>query len=143
MWKATKTIQIKGATMNELWDAHSDVANWSKWQQSIDWTKVDGKIKKGSLFVIKPKSGPKVKLEVITYDKPSKFTDLSYLPLCKMYTTTKMRKVDDGVEITLDIEMKGLLTFLWKKVIARDIINGHLKQNEDMVNYIKSTRNEH
>ena len=73
-----KTIIIKGATINQLWDAHSDIANWAQWQDKIEWTKVEGKISKGSKFTIKPKSGPKVNLEVLTYDKPKQFTDISY-----------------------------------------------------------------
>ena len=136
MWEKEKTIIIKGATIQQLWDTHSDIANWSKWQNDIEWTKVNGKVQKGTKFTIKPKKGPKVNLEIITFEKPNTFTDVSYLPLAKMYTTTHMREVEDGVEIKLHIKMKGLLTFLWKNVVAKDIINGHQKQNEDMVVYI-------
>ena len=142
MYKKEKTIIIKGATINELWEAHSDVKNWSKWQDDIEWTKVEGEVKKGTKFIIKPKGGFKVKLEILTFNKPEQFTDVSYLPFCKMFTTTKMREVDNGVEIKLEIEMKGLLTFLWKRIIAKDIINGHLEQNKSMVSYINSSKNE-
>ena len=140
MYQSEKTIIIKGANINELWEAHSDIKNWPKWQADIAWTKVDSKIKKGTQFILKPKSGPKAKLEIITFDKPKEFTDVSYLPMAKMYTTTKMRETKDGVEIKLEIKMEGLLTFLWKNVIAKDIIKGHQKQNENMVNYIKSLK---
>ena len=138
MYTNEKTIIIKGASINDLWDAHADVKNWAKWQDDIAWTKVEGQIAKGSKFTIKPKGGPKVNLEILTFDKPAQFTDVSYLPLCKMFTTTKMREVENGVEIKLEIEMKGLLTFMWKNIVAKDIINGHLAQNENMVNYINS-----
>ena len=129
-------------TINELWEAHADVKNWPKWQNDIEWTKVEGPIKKGTKFTIKPKGGPKVNLEILTFNKPEQFTDVSYLPLCKMFTTTKMKEVENGVEITLEIKMKGLLTFLWKNIVAKDIINGHLEQNQSMVNYINSLKNE-
>ena len=141
MYKTEKTIIIKGATINELWEAHADVKNWSKWQDDIEWTKVKGEIEKGTKFTIKPKGGPKVNLEILTFNKPKQFTDVSHLPLCKMFTTTKMKEVGNGVEIILEIEMKGLLTFLWKNIIAKDIINGHLAQNQHMVNYIKGLKN--
>jgi len=142
MYKEEKTIIIKGATINELWEAHSDVKNWPKWQDDIEWTKVEGEVKKGTKFIIKPKGGFKVTLEILTFNKPEQFTDVSYLPFCKMFTTTKMKEVDDGVEIKLEIEMKGPLTFLWKNIIAKDIINGYLEQNKSMVNYINSLKNE-
>ena len=140
MYKNEKTIVIKGASINDLWDAHSDVKNWAKWQDDIEWTKVEDQIAKGTKFTIKPKSGPKVNLEILTFDKPAQFTDVSYLPLCKMFTTTKMKEVEDGVEIKLEIEMKGLLTFVWKNIVAKGIIDGHLAQNESMVNYINSSK---
>ena len=138
MWEKEKTIIIKGATIHQLWDTHSDVAHWSKWQKDIEWTKVNGEIKKGAKFTIKPKSGPKVNLEVITFDKPYTFTDVSYLPMTKMYTTTSMKEVNDGVEIKLQIKMTGWLTFLWKNVVAKDIIKGHQAQNEAMVKFINT-----
>jgi len=142
MYKKEKTIIIQGASINELWEAHTDISNWSKWQNKIEWTKVSGEINKGTKFTIKPKGNPKVNLEILTFNKPYVFTDISYLPLCKMFTTTKMREVENGVEIKLIIEMKGLLTFLWKKIIAKEILDSHFEQNQSMVNYINSLKNE-
>ena len=142
MWKKEKTIVIKGATIEELWDAHTDIKNWAKWQEDITWTKVENdNVEKGTKFTIKPKGGPKVNLEIITFNKPKQFTDVSYLPLAKMYTSTYMENTKDGVAIKLVIEMKGLLSFLWKNVIAKNIISGHLQQNENMVNYIHTLKN--
>lgn len=140
MYKIEKTIIIKGATINELWEAHADIESWPKWQDAIVWTRVEGEIEKGTKFTIKPKSGPKVNLEIITFNKPEQFTDVSYLPFCQMLTTTKMKYVVDGIEIKLEIEMNGLLTFLWKNVVAKKIINSHLEQNQSMIDYIKASR---
>ena len=142
MWKKETTIKLKGVRINALWNAHTDVANWAKWQKQIEWTKTDGTMQKGAKFTIKPKGAPKVKLEVMTFDKPRQFTDLSYLPLAKMYTTTLMEETEKGVSIQLRIEMKGILTFLWKRLVAKDILEGHLQQNKDMVRYIQSLENE-
>ncbi len=138
MYTEKTSIKLEGVTINELWEAHADIKNWFKWQDDIEWTKVSGEIKKGTTFILKPKGAFKVKLEIITFNKPTEFTDVSYLPLAKMYTTTKMKEIKNGVEITLEIKMKGLLTFLWKNVIAKDIIRGHQEQNKQMVTYIKS-----
>lgn len=139
MFREERTIIIAEAGMDELWETHSDVKNWPKWQENIEWTKVEGKIEKGTKFTIKPKGSAKVNLEVLVFDKPSQFTDVSYLPLCKMFTTTKMREVQNGVEVKLIVEMKGLLTFLWKNIVAKGVLNGHLHQYESMVKYIRST----
>ena len=142
MWKKETSIIIQGASIHELWNAHADIANWPKWQKDIAWTKVETEIKKGTKFTIKPKGAFKVNLEITQFDKPKQFTDISYLPLAKMYTTTKMKETVDGVEINLEIKIEGLLTFLWKNLIAKDILSGHLTQNENMVKYIKSLKHE-
>lgn len=140
MFQEEKIITVQGASINELWDTHSDVANWAKWQKDIEWTKVEGEVRNGTKFTIKPKSGPKVDLEVVNFDKLTEFTDVSYLPMAKMYTTTTMKEVENGVEIKLTIVMKGLLTFLWKNLVAKGILKGHEQQNLDMVEYINKNR---
>ena len=140
MWKVSKTITLQGATIDELWDAHADVANWAKWHPDLEYSTIEGPAKVGSIFYIKPSSGPKTKLKVTEYDKPYVWTDVAFLPLAKMFTTTRMKEVKDGVEVRLEIEMKGIMTFLWKKLIGQGLLDKHLAQNESMVAYIQKTR---
>jgi hypothetical protein len=140
MFKGEKTIIVKGATIDELWQAHSDVANWAAWQDDIEWVKIEGKAQQGASFEMKPAGGPKVKLEILTFDKPSLFKDVSHLPFANMEVSTYMQEVTDGVEVKLIIEMRGFLTFIWKKVVAKAILEGHQKQYDAMEVYIKSNR---
>ncbi len=140
MYCAEKKIIVRGVSIESLWETHSDIKNWHQWQEDIAWTKVTGVIEKGTKFILKPKKGPKVHLEILVYNKPFQFTDISYLPLSKMITTTTMKKLDDGVEVNLEIKMTGFLTFLWKRVIAKDILNGHQEQYRQMVAYIKQQK---
>jgi len=123
MWKVSKTIALQGATINELWDAHADVANWAKWHPDMEFTIIDGPAQVGTIFYIKPGSGPKTKLKVTRYEKPYVWTDVAFLPLAKMHTTTYMKEVEGGVEVRLEIKMKGIMTFLWKKIIGQRQLN--------------------
>ncbi len=144
MWQVSKTITLKGASINELWDAHADVANWSKWHPDMEFTTIDGAAKLGTIFYIKPGSGPKTKLKVTRYEKLYIWTDVAFLPLTKMHTTTRMKEVESGVEVRLEIIMKGVLTFLWKKIIGQSLLDKHLPQNEAMVAYIRqNATNDH
>jgi len=140
MFREEKTIIVQGATIDELWNAHSDVANWEKWQDDIEWVKVAGEIQKGTTFEMKPTGGPKVKLEVLTFDKPSLFKDVSHLPFADMEVATYMQEIADGVEVKLVIEMRGFLTFIWKKVVAKVILDGHQAQYDAMLTYIKTAK---
>lgn len=140
MYKATETIIVKGATIDALWNAHSDVANWDKWQEHIEWVNVSGEIKAGTSFEMKPKGGKAVKLDILIFDKPYLFKDVSHLPLADMEVATYMKEVAEGVSVKLEVKMTGLLTFLWKNVVAKKIIAGHKAQYDAMVSYIKANK---
>lgn len=140
MFKGEKTIVVSGVSITELWDAHSDVANWSKWQKNVEWVKISEEVKEGTWFEMKPQGAPSVKLKIIEFDKPKRFVDISHLPLTKMKVATLMQQVENGVEIKLVIEMDGFLTFLWKNKIAKVILANHRAQNEAMIKYIKQNR---
>ena len=140
MFTGTKTICIKEASIAELWQVHSDVANWAKWQDAIEWVKVDGAVQQGTTFEIKPKGNPKVKMKILEMNKPYLFKDVSYLPFATMEVSTYMEETSDGVIVKVAIEMRGFLTFLWKNVVAKAILEGHKKQYDAMLIYIQSLK---
>ncbi len=137
MWKHQSLVTLKDVSVDELWDAHADIAHWAEWQDDIEWTEIEGEVKQGAIFYLKPKGGFKVMLKILSYNKPSQWTDVSYLPLAKMYATTRMHVSTEGIIVVLEVEIKGLLTFLWKSVIGNGLINSHAQQNEKMVEFIR------
>lgn len=138
MWQEKKTITVNEVSIEALWNTHSDIKNWAKWQEDIDHIKINSEVKVGTKFILKPKGGPAVELEILKYNKPFEFVDSTKFPLAKMFTSTFMKETKNGIEVTLDIKMKGILGFLWKNIVAKKILEGHQKQYNAMVKYIKS-----
>ena len=64
----------------KLYAAISDIARWPEWDKDIEATSIEA----GARFTLKPKGGPKVAMEIVEAIEPSRFVDLSHLPLAKM-----------------------------------------------------------
>lgn len=123
MWTKSYTILTKAATKEQLWKLFSDVNNWHTWDAGVEFAKMTGKFEKGNFFTLKPKGGPKIKIQLIEAIENSKFTDLTKFPLAKMYGEHTFEETPDGLKITTTMTLKGILTPLWRKLVAQDIVD--------------------
>lgn len=124
MWAKSYTVVTKEATKEQLWKLFADVNNWHKWDEGIESAKMEGKFEKGNHFLLKPKNGPKVKIELIETVENKKFVDFTKFPLAKMYGEHIFEETPNGLRITTTMRVEGLLAFLWIKLVAQDIVNG-------------------
>lgn len=51
------------------------------------------------------------------------FLDVTNFPLAKMYDNHTFEETPEGLKITNTISVKGLLAFLWVKLVAQNIVN--------------------
>lgn len=133
MWKGNVTIITQKATINQLWNTLTDIQNWNTWDQDIAWTSIEGPVKLGSEFYLKPKDGPKTKLHVSEYTAPNVFSDVAHLPLAKMRTTHRFTQTEQGIEIHIEVEVRGLLSFIWSRIIAQNQIKGAEQQTQNLI----------
>ncbi len=124
MWTKTHTIVSKDVTGQQMWKLFSDVNNWHKWDDGIEYASIDGKFEQGNSFILKPKGGPKVKIELVEAVAGKKFVDLTRFPLAKMYGTHTFEETSEGLRMTTTMKVEGPLGFLWKKLVAEKIANG-------------------
>ncbi|NLU93512.1 SRPBCC family protein [Chitinophaga sp. Ak27] len=124
MWSQSHTIVTKAATKEQMWKLFADVNNWHTWDNGIEYARLDGKFEKGNHFLLKPKNGPKVKIELFDIVPNKKFVDLTRFPLAKMYGEHTFEETQEGLKITTTMTVSGALGFLWKKIVAQDIVNG-------------------
>ena len=123
MWSKSHSIVTKLATKEQMWTLLSDVNNWHTWDMDIEYAKMDGKFEQGNTFLLKPKGGPKVNIELIEVVKPYKFTDMTKFPLAKMYGEHVFEDTADGLKLTTTMKVEGILGFLWRKLVAQGIVN--------------------
>lgn len=121
MWTKTHSIVTTEVTKEQMWKLFADVNNWHTWDSEIEYAKIEGKFEKGNYFLLKPKKGPKVKIELSEAVENKKFVDLTRFPLAKMYGEHIFEETPIGLKITTTMKVKGILGFLWKKLVAQGI----------------------
>jgi len=121
MWTKSHTIVTKEVTKEQMWKLFANVNDWHTWDQGIEFAKLEGKFEKGNSFLLRPKGGPNVKVTLLETVKDKSFLDVTSFPLAKMYDEHIFEEMVEGLKITNTITVKGLLGFLWIKIIAQKI----------------------
>ncbi|HTN37065.1 MAG TPA: hypothetical protein VL053_08305 [Arachidicoccus sp.] len=65
MWKKTHSVVTKAVTGEQIWRLFADVNNWHIWDDDIEYAHLQGKFEKGNFILLKPRGGPKVKIELV------------------------------------------------------------------------------
>jgi len=121
MWTKSHSIVTNEVTKEQMWKLFADVNNWHTWDKGIEFAKLEGKFEKGNYFTLRPLGGPSVKVELLEANENNSFLDVTKFPLAKMYDDHLFEETKDGLKITNTIRVKGILGFLWIKIVAQKI----------------------
>ena len=121
----------------KLFRVISDINNWNKWDNGLEFTKIEGVAEPGAPFVLKPKDGPNVKM-TIDEIKPYRLVDTAHLFLAKMRTSHEYVQSGDQTTIRFSVEVWGPLSFFWRKVVAENQIKGAAAQTAALVGYART-----
>ena len=133
MWSKSFSKRIKGLNADQIWNVWIDVNQWDKWQDDIEYAKLEAEFKPGNTFLLKPKGGPKVKIEILRVEENINFTDLTRFPLTTMTGSHDFIQRGDELEIKTTMTVKGPLSFVWRKIVAEGIVNGLADQTEKLL----------
>ena len=134
MWTKSHSIVTKDVTKEQLWKLFANVNQWHTWDEGIEYAKMEGKFEKGNHFMLRPKGGPNVKVELLEIVENKMFLDVTKFPLAKMYDEHLFEETPQGLKITNTITVKGILSFLWVKIVAQKIADALPKE---MANQVK------
>ena len=137
MWTRTYSITTKEVTKEQIWRLFADVNNWHSWDEGIEWASIEGKFEQGNYFLLKPKGAPKVKVTLLKTDEYQMFLDETSFLLAKMYDSHVFEETAEGLRITNTITVKGLLSFLWVKLVAQNIVDALPKDVEKQITAAK------
>lgn len=121
MWTRSHSVVTKDVTKEQMWKLFSDVNNWHTWDKGIESAGIVGKFETGNYFTLRPKGGPSVKVQLLEVEECRRFLDVTSFPLAKMYDEHIFEQTAEGLRITNRITVKGLLGFLWVKIVAGKI----------------------
>ena len=133
------TREVENISKEDIYNKWSDINNWHTFNDDIEYAKLDGEFKEGNFFTLGLKSGQKVKIQLLKIESNKSFTDLTKFPLAKMYGIHEIIENDGKVKIKATIKVEGILSFLWKKIVAQGVAD---KLGHDMDRLIKLIQDE-
>ncbi len=139
MWQAQyeTTTDISA---EKLYQSITDINNWSKWDDGLEFTKLEGIAKQGAPFILKPKGGPTVKM-TIDEIQPYRLIDTAHLFLAKMRTSHEYIQMGNETTIRFTVEIWGLLGFFWKKIVGENQIKDAQTQTTALIHYVRTLPN--
>jgi len=133
MWNKSYSKTVEGLNASQIWKVWTDVNQWHTWQDDIEYAKLDGEFREGSVFRFKPKGGPNIKIELTEVKPNSVFVDLTRFPLARMFDSHELIDHGNKLEIKTTIRVEGPLSFLWRKLVAENVANGMKEQTERLI----------
>jgi len=133
MWSKSFSKTVRGLDIDKVWRVWTDVDQWHTWQDDIEYAKLKGDFRAGNTFLLKPKGGPKVNIEIIRVEPNKIFTDLTKFPLARMYGSHEFIMHGDELEIKTTMSIEGFLSFFWRKLVAEGVANGMPEQTERLI----------
>jgi hypothetical protein len=140
MWSKTYTKTVSGIKAEEIWRVWSDINQWHVWQHDIEYAKLNGKFEAGNTFTLKPKNASAVTIELVKVETNKCFIDLTCFPLAKMYGEHEFILHEDELEIKTTIRVTGVLSFVWRKLVAEKIAADEAIQTEQLVKRVIAMR---
>ena len=138
MWSKTYSKTVKGLSAEQVWKVWTDLNQWHTWQSDIEYAKLEGEFKVGNTFLLKPKGGPQVKIEIIQVAENKQFMDLTRFPGARMYGSHEFVMHGDELEIKTTMSIEGWLSLLWRKLVAEDVANGMSEQTANLIEKAKN-----
>ena len=138
MWSKTYSITTNKVTREQMWKLFADVNGWPTWDSGVEYAQLNGSFEQGNHILLKPKGGPKIKIVLSEIIDEQLFITVSSFPLAKIYHEHLFEETSDGLRISYTITVKGVLSFLWVKLIAQNLFNSIPKDVVKQINIAKT-----
>ncbi len=136
-WEKSHVCVVNGVSPEQIWQTWAEINRWHEWDPDIEYARTSMPFEEGSTFELKPRGGPKVQITLHKVEPLKGFTDVTRFPLARMYGVHEMVRVPDGLEIRHTMRVEGLLSFLWRKLVAENVAAGLEDQAQRMIEAAK------
>jgi uncharacterized protein YndB with AHSA1/START domain len=138
MWSSTYSKRVKGVSADQVWSVWTDVNQWTSWQNDLELARLEHDFKAGTKFLMRPKGGPNVNIELLRVERNRNFTDLTRFPLARMTGSHDLIEHGDELEVRTTMKVEGLLSFLWVKIVANDVAKGLEAQTDALLKRVRT-----
>lgn len=119
IWTYSESIKTT-ASPESVWNLWTNMSSWPEWDKGVAWAKLETTFLQGEYIAMKPVRGPAVRCLLEEVTPLRSFTTRSSFPLA---TLSFKHHIDDGI-VTHGVEMRGILTPLFRRLFGRDIQKG-------------------
>lgn len=137
MIQKTFTLTTTEVSQDQIWKVISNVNQWSTWDEGVEFAELQGKFESNSSFLLHPKGGPKIKIQLVEVKDKTYFKDMTSFPLAKMYGEHWYEETEQGLKITVRMTMIGVLSALWYQIVMKNIVAGLEKDQNALIEAAK------
>ncbi|MGL4576839.1 MAG: SRPBCC family protein [Burkholderiaceae bacterium] len=105
----------------DIFNLYADVNGWPKWDPEVVEASLSGAFTSGAVGTIKPKGGPKSKIEFIDVKPNAAFTAQCKLPLCLMTFVHELAPNGSSTTATHSVIFSGLMAPIFGRLIGTGI----------------------
>jgi hypothetical protein len=138
MWTKTHKKTYKNISKEAIWKVWKDIDNYATWHDDLEYCRLEGEFVRGNYFLLKPKGGPKFKVWLLDVKENKSFLDCTNFFGAKMYDEHTLEETSEGLSITNTITVKGLLAFLWIKLVAKGVAKSSAQEMNAAVDFARS-----
>lgn len=121
-----------------IWKLWTNLETWPLWDNGVAWAKLTSNFAEGEFIQMKPTAGPKVNCQLLGIVPLHSFTTRSSLPFT---TISFIHRMEAGV-VTHRVEMKGLLTPIFRRLLGPNIQKGLPDTVRNLVRMAENTDNQ-
>lgn len=139
MWTAEHTI-VTDVSKEAVWKVWVDVENWKKWDEGLEWCRLDGEFKTGTSYTLKPKGSSEVQSVIVDCEPLKRFSDVTKLPFAKLEFSHELKDEKDGLHVTHRVMISGVLGFFFVQAIGKDTARDFPKTISNLLRVAKETK---
>jgi hypothetical protein len=120
------------ASPEAIWELWADVANRTRWDEGLEWARIDGPFQQGASGQVKLRDQPTRRFEIIECQPMRRYTDRFFLPLgttMDWHHAVEERGPNQR-QVTFRVVAKGPSSLVLAPVLRR-ILQGELPQTVD------------
>lgn len=122
MWQYTYSKIFPDLTKESVWAIWCDVNHWSTWDSELEYCHLEDDFIEGASFILKPKGAPKIKIILEKVIPNQRFLDSCRFFGAILYDDHLLEETESGLKITNIISVKGWLSFLWVRLVAKSMV---------------------
>lgn len=134
MWVKSYSKVYPGVKKTAIWRLWADVVNQPAWDKELEYCKIARGFEKGNSFILKPVGGPNVKITLSEVVLNERFTDYCKFFGATMHDDHQLEETAGGLRIISTITVTGPLSFIWVKLVAKNVANSVPNPMDALVN---------